>query len=180
MTRTNEADPAPDAAAPKVLTAPAPPVPTGPAPARGSRPAPRAGRTPASTTPAPRVLVVDADRALFGLIQEWLSAEGCVVLAQCGAAPEEAEPFDLVIVDVPYPRDCGVDSISRLSKRHPMTPILALSSTFFARIECCGPVARALGVACVLPTPVSRQALIDAVRRVLPAAAPDAWVNPES
>jgi CheY-like chemotaxis protein len=155
MTRTNEADPALDALAPPARTGPALTAHTGPA--------------PASTTAAPRVLVVDADRALFGLIEEWLQSEGCVVVAQGGADSLEDESFDLVIVDVPYPRDCGVDSISRLSKRHPMTPILALSPTFFARVECCGPVARALGVACVLPTPVSRQALIDAVRRVLPA-----------
>lgn len=135
-------------------------------------------QTPASTTAAPRVLVVDADRALLGLIEEWLNAEGCVVVAQGDADSHEAERFDLVIVDVPFPRDGGVDSVSRLSKRHPMTPILALSSTFFARIECCGPVARALGVACVLPKPVSRQALIDAVRRVLPLAGTDALGNP--
>lgn len=147
MTRTNETGPAPDAPAPTAHSGPA----------------------PASTIPAPRVLVVDADRALFGLIEEWLQSEGCAVVAQGGADRLEDESFDLVIADLPYPRDCGVDSISRLSKRHPMTPILALSSTFFARIECCGPVSRALGVACVLPKPVSRQALIDAVRRALPA-----------
>jgi CheY-like chemotaxis protein len=177
MTRTSEPTPAtgaPPPAAPPTAASPAHPSCAAPR----SNPAPAALSPPASTTPARRVLVVDADRALFGLIREWLSAEGCVVLAPGGAATEPAEAFDLVIVDVPYPRDCGVDSISRLSKRHPMTPILALSSTFFARIECCGPVARALGVACVLPTPVTRQALVDAVRRVLPATGSDRLANP--
>jgi CheY-like chemotaxis protein len=121
-----------------------------------------------SPTPAPRVLVVDADCALFGLLAEWLGAEGCEVVQAAGDDAGAAERFDLVIVDVPFPRQGGVDLTARIMKRHPMTPILAMSSTFFGRIECCGPVARALGVACVLPTPLSRQALVDAARRFLP------------
>jgi CheY-like chemotaxis protein len=119
----------------------------------------------ASPTAAARVLIVDADPALHGLLQEWLSAAGCHVVQFDGEAGSPVEPFDLVIVDVPYPRQGGVDLIARIKKRHPMTPILALSSTFFGRIECCGPVAHALGVACVLPTPLARQVLLDAVRR---------------
>ena len=121
-----------------------------------------------SPTPAPRVLVVDADCALFGLLAMWLGGEGCEVVRAAGDDRGAAERFDLVIVDVPYPRQGGVDLIARITKHHPMTPILAMSSTFFGRIECCGPVARALGVACVLPTPISRQALVDAARRFLP------------
>lgn len=121
-----------------------------------------------SPTPAPRVLVVDADCALFGLLAEWLGAEGCEVIRAAGDDAGAAERFDLVIVDVPFPRQGGVDLIARIAKRHPMTPILAMSPTFFGRIECCGPVALALGVACVLPTPLSRQVLIDLARRFLP------------
>jgi DNA-binding response OmpR family regulator len=113
-----------------------------------------------------RVLVVDADEPLFGLLEAWLSAEGCVVIND-RAGP--ADDVDLVIVDVPFPRQVGVDWIRRIAQRHPMAPILALSSTFIAGIECCGPAARALGVACTLPNPVSRQALSSAVRRLLPS-----------
>ncbi len=122
----------------------------------------------ASPTAAARVLIVDVDCALFGLLAEWLGVEGCEVIRAAGDDAGAAERFDLVIVDVPFPRQGGVDLTARIAKRHPMTPILAMSSTFFGRIECCGPVARALGVACVLPTPLSRQALIDAARRFLP------------
>lgn len=142
MTRTNDAEAEP---APRLNTASSP-----------------------SPTPAPRVLVVDADCALSGLLAEWLDSEGCEVVQAAGDDAVAADRFDLVIVDVPYPRQGAVDLIARITKRHPMTPILAMSSTFFGRIECCGPVARALGVACVLPTPLSRQVLVDAARRFLP------------
>lgn len=115
-------------------------------------------------TRAPVVLVVDADAPLFGLLQAWLSAEGCVVRHERDASPEGV---DLVIVDLPFPRQAGVDSVRLVAQRHPMAPILALSSTFIAGIDCCGPVARALGVACALPNPVSHEALLKSVRRLL-------------
>ena len=113
---------------------------------------------------APRVLVVDADAPLFGLLQAWLHDEGCTVLDEHGGA---ADRVDLVIVDLPFPRQAGVDSVRHIAQRHPMAPILALSSTFIAGIECCGPAARALGVDCTLPNPVSREALLNSVRRLL-------------
>lgn len=118
----------------------------------------------AGPTRAPVVLVVDADAPLFGLLQAWLSTEGCVVLDERDAARERV---DLVIVDLPFPRQAGVDSVRHIAQRHPMAPILALSSTFITGIECCGPVARELGVACALPNPVSREALLSSVRRLL-------------
>lgn len=125
----------------------------------------------ASAAPAPRVLLARVDRALIGLLECWLTAEGCRVIDEPADAPADApvsaEPVDLVIVDVPFPRQGGVDWVRRVASRHPSVPILALSSTFFAGIECYGPVARELGVACVLPKPTSRDALTRAVRRML-------------
>lgn len=120
-------------------------------------------------TPAPmrRVRLVDADSAWRGLLEQWLQAMNCTV------APEpdgESQPpaVDLVIVDVPFPRRGGVDLVRRIATQHPATPILALSTNFFSGIECNGPVARALGVDCVLPKPATREALAAAVRLVLP------------
>lgn len=121
--------------------------------------------------PPRRVLVVEADGPLIGLLQTQLEAEGCLVSAESADAADSGagpgEIADLIVVDLPYPRQGGVDSIRRIATRHPMTPILALSSTFFAGIECWGPVARELGVDCVLPKPASCQALGQAVRRLL-------------
>lgn len=111
----------------------------------------------------PRVLVVDADPALLGLLEEWLTDYGCRV--QGGDGPWH-NGFDLVVVDVPFPRS-GLDALKRVAVQHPGAPILALSSSFFAGIASTGAVAHTLGVAGVLPKPVTRAALIAAVHRVL-------------
>lgn len=111
---------------------------------------------------ASRVLVVDTDPALFGLIAEWLGAEGYSVMPPCGGAMPG--PIDLVIVDVPFPRQGGLDRLKHLAAEYPDTPILALSSTFFAGIESNGAVAHALGAAGVLAKPLTRSTLIAAAR----------------
>jgi DNA-binding response OmpR family regulator len=123
-----------------------------------------------STTdlPAPRrILVIDEDRAVNDLLATWLAAEGHDVVRESADDGDPEGHVDLVVVDVPYPRRRGVDWIRRVAERHPMTPILALSCTLFAGVECGGPVARSLGANCVLPKPVSRQALLQQVQHLL-------------
>lgn len=127
-------------------------------------------RGPTVERAAPRVLLVNVDRALIGLLDTWLAAEGCVVFDEPADSAASVERVDLVVVDVAFPRQGGVDWVRRVAGRHPTAPVLALSSTFFAGIECYGPVARELGVACVLPKPTSREALTQAVRRMLSRA----------
>ena len=106
-----------------------------------------------------RILVVDADPALCGLLEEWLAEEGLRLV--------EHDP-DLVVVDLPRRRHEGVNRISELVARHPGRPLVALSSNFFAGVEANGAVARALGVKAVLPKPLTREALIGALRKLLP------------
>ena len=120
----------------------------------------------ATSTDSPRVLVVDADPALLELLDEWLAAEGCRVVAGAADSPAEAGPFDIVLVDVPFPRQGGPSSLRGVMSAHPGTPIVALSSTFFAGVDSTGAVARRLGVSSVLPKPVDRDALLGAVRRL--------------
>ena len=45
-------------------------------------------------------------------------------------------------------------------------PLIVISSTVFANVGCSGPCAQSLGVSGVLPKPVSREALLAAVRRL--------------
>jgi DNA-binding response OmpR family regulator len=115
-----------------------------------------------------KVCVIDADDDWRRLLEQWLQALGFEVVDDAGDDAAAAPQVDLVIVDLPFPRHGGVDLVKRITRRHPATPIVALSSNFFSRIECCGPLARDLGVDCVLPKPATREAIAAAVRRVLP------------
>jgi len=117
----------------------------------------------------PRILVVDADPALLGLLEAWLSAQGLSVLAEDGGDEPGRNDFDLVVVDVPLPRHRGLIQLKGVAERHPGAPILALSSSFFAGVAGAGLVARALGVAGALAKPLSREALVTAVNRLLDA-----------
>lgn len=113
----------------------------------------------------PRILVVDADPALFGLIEAWLGPEAELVAGSRHAAPPA--DVDLVVVDVPYARQAAADGLRELAARHAGAPLLALSPTLFAGVASEGAVARRLGVAAVLPTPVARESFVAAVRRLL-------------
>ena len=117
---------------------------------------------------APRVLVVDADPALLGLLEEWLAERGCRVFDE-DSVEAGANDFDLAIVDVPFPRQRVLSQLKGVADRHPGVPILALSSTFFAGVAGAGLVARTLGVAGALPKPLARDALVEAVDRLLDA-----------
>ena len=118
------------------------------------------------STDGSRVLVVDADRTTLELIEEWLTADGRRVVADHGDATPAGEPIDLAIVDIPYPRSGDVERLRRLNDAHPGVPILAMSATFFAGVACSGGCASALGVAGVLPKPITQDTLLAAVRRL--------------
>ena len=113
-----------------------------------------------------RVLVADADCALYGLLEEWLAGEGFELSGACAPDEPARDGYDLIVVDVPFPRE-GVEMLRRLGREHPGTPIVALSAAFFPSVEASGALARELGVAAVLPKPVTREALISAASRVL-------------
>jgi CheY-like chemotaxis protein len=116
--------------------------------------------------PAPRVLVVDADPSLRELLEEWLAAHGCRI----ARAPAQGA-VDLIVADVPFPRESGLDAVRRVSGEHPRAPLVLLSSNFFPGIEPGGALARSLGAAAVLAKPVTREALLAAVGMALERAA---------
>src|SRR6185436_5601624 len=51
-----------------------------------------------------RVLVADADCALFGLLEEWFAASGWQLAGVCGPDDATMDGYDLIVVDVPFPR----------------------------------------------------------------------------
>jgi CheY-like chemotaxis protein len=112
---------------------------------------------------ARRVLVVDTDRACVALLDQWLTDAGFEVVHDADAAVS----LDSAIVDLPQPRSGGTQALRRIAQSHPGTPILAVSSAFFPGIEHCTAAPRILGVAAVLAKPMSREALLNQVRRLL-------------
>lgn len=118
-----------------------------------------------AATAARRVVIIAADRALFGLLREWLVDIGYVVVEEDKSGAEGH--FDLAIVDVAFPRHGGAQLIARVAGDYPAVPILALSSCFFGDVECQGQVARSVGVQSVLPKPVARDRLVAAVTSLL-------------
>ena len=110
----------------------------------------------------PCVLIVGADPALFALLSEWLAGAGI------DAQDDPQAHFDLVLVDFAFPREGGCERLRSLEARHEGTPVVVLSSAFFANVDRSGPCAQQLGVAAVLPKPIAREALLDALRPLLP------------
>jgi DNA-binding response OmpR family regulator len=122
----------------------------------------------APRTPSRQVRVIGADQALFDLLSEWLGAMGWIAVAADLRDENSGQAtYDLVIVDIPTPRNGANERLHRIACDHPGTPVLALSAHFFQGVERSGGVARSLGVACVLPKPLSRESLVHAVRTLL-------------
>jgi DNA-binding response OmpR family regulator len=124
--------------------------------------------TSAAEAQRPRALIVDADPALAALLEEWLDEHGWRVTRETGGEAPVANGYDVVVLDVPYARRDGLELVRRVAARHPGTPIVALSASFFAGVDSSASIARSLGAACVLPKPLAREALIAALRRVHP------------
>ena len=125
----------------------------------------------------PCALVIDADADLAGLIEQWLQPEGLQVRTaphpSPGARLELADDLGgalavaLVIVDMPFPSRFHVDALRAQLGPHRHAPILVLSTTVFASVDCCGPAARSLGADGLLPKPTTDDALRRAVHHLI-------------
>ena len=110
------------------------------------------------------VLVLEADPATRSLFGEWLDEEGFRIVDP--SSPDAGAPLSLVVLELPFLREDGLQPLAEAKLRYPGVPILVVSPTVFASVGCCGPCAAALGVAGVLPKPIARATLIEAVHRL--------------
>jgi len=120
--------------------------------------------------PTRRVLVVDDDRDIRELLAHKLSLAGFeVVTVDEGAAAldaVEAEPFDLILLDVAMPGISGID-VCRQLREDPRTadvPIIMLTARTHATFATLGYMA---GADMYLSKPFSPRELVDQVRALL-------------
>jgi DNA-binding response OmpR family regulator len=111
-----------------------------------------------------RILVVEPDDLILGLLERWLAEAGYIVVVETlqrlaqvvgGGKPQ------LVIIDVPDP--LGAEKIIESVREVHASPILLLSARFRRGTGSSTSVARQLGVRNVLPKPFTRDELLSAV-----------------
>jgi hypothetical protein len=129
---------------------------------------------------AQRVLLVGVERALAELLSTWLADDGWSVLQPGDAALAGAGAVDLVIFDVPFPRQGGAQCVRRRGapcRRADRGAVVDLSARHrLPRRGGARPACRLRAA-----NPVSRGVLIGAVRRVLPPSCDGAgrgWIMP--
>lgn len=112
------------------------------------------------------ILVVETDEGIRHLFERWLTDAGYEVrIATSGIAAASAAPFDLIILDVPQPRD----TVSRIRalRLDGRVPVLAVSARFRRGVAASAGIAKRLGVRTVLAKPFAQSELLSAVESAL-------------
>jgi DNA-binding response OmpR family regulator len=116
------------------------------------------------------IVLSEADDLMRGLLQEWLTGAGYCVTAITPGRPPPHVKADLVVVNIGMPRHSGARVADEIRSAYPGTPIIALSARFRADLSTAGTAARTLGVAQIIAKPMTRDALLAAVRTIIPRA----------
>lgn len=124
------------------------------------------------------VMVIDDDADTIALFQRYLDREG--YLLWTAQSSEEAEVLlrrgtpDVILLDVLMPREDGWDILQQLrtSPATVSTPVIICSVLSQPQL------ALSLGASAVLQKPVSREALVLAIRQTLPPADSEATARP--
>jgi DNA-binding response OmpR family regulator len=112
-----------------------------------------------------RILIVEPDDLIGGLLERWLGEAGYTVIIQALRELSDAhiggEIPQLVIADVPSPR--SAEKIIHALRQGYASPILVISARFRRGLGSSTDVARQLGVRRILPKPFTRGELLAAV-----------------
>ena len=122
-----------------------------------------------------RILIIDDDDALRGVIAQNLEFAGHTVLQAAdgrqGVDVFHATPVDLVLTDLVMPGKEGVETIIELHRENPGLPIIAMSGGM-PRSNMYLDIAAKLGARRALAKPFTPQDLIKAINEVLAESAP--------
>lgn len=120
-----------------------------------------------------RILIIDDDSPLRGVIAEALRAIGHEVLqaedGQQGLEIFAIAPVDLIVTDLIMPGQEGIETITKIRRTHPTIPIIAISGSV-AHANIYLDLARKLGASTTLAKPFSVEDLRRAIAGLLPPA----------
>jgi DNA-binding response OmpR family regulator len=114
-----------------------------------------------------RVAVYEEDDLMRALLTEWLRDAGYRVQ---GVEPHSVQPpaeVDLVIASLYMPKHTGAKVVQEIQAAHPGIPVIALSGQFRCGLSSAGLTAQTLGAAQVIAKPLTRDALLGAVRAMI-------------
>jgi len=115
-----------------------------------------------------RILVVDDEDVVRRVIVTWLMRWGHTVVeansADAGLAIMEANPVEILVVDLNMPTHSGLWLIERVRQRWPSTPIIVESGAHDdAKIQ----TAKRHGVIAFVPKPFGREMIYQAIEQAV-------------
>lgn len=122
-----------------------------------------ARRPEAARAPRPRAGLVGLDVGHRSLVAHWLAESGWDV-GEDGSTPARC---DLLVVESPFPRRDLPDAKGIALPAGPGVPVLLVSPTVLPATPPHGALAQELGVAAVLPVPLSRERFLALCARLL-------------
>jgi DNA-binding NtrC family response regulator len=115
------------------------------------------------------IVIYEEDFLTRSLLQEWLSEAGHQVRFGRAHDPQLDYPADVVIAAVYNPKNTGAQWVCAVRAAHPETPIIAISGQFRSGLCAGGATAHSLGARTLIAKPLSRTALLGALRRMIGA-----------
>jgi DNA-binding response OmpR family regulator len=115
------------------------------------------------------IVIYEENDLMRALLREWLSDAGYRVRAGLLCGLQSGGPADLVIVSVYMPKHAGARLVCETQAAHPGTPLIAISGQFRSGLSANGATAQSLGVQQVIAKPLTRAALLEAVRAIIGA-----------
>ncbi len=130
-----------------------------------------------------RILIIDDDELLRQMLRLTLRNFGYEVADAAngreGLTRHRAAPADLVLTDLIMPEQEGLETIQAFRRHHPTVKIIAMSGGGrFSAQDVLG-AARFLGANRTLEKPFSNEALIGAIKELVPEASNDAQSIPQ-
>jgi len=118
-----------------------------------------------------RILVLDDDDIVLGMLLRWLSTAGYEVEGagdgECGLRLLEIKPFDLIVTDIIMPEKEGLETIPEIRRRCKDLPIIAISGGGICGQDLYLEIALKLGADYVFQKPFEREPFLKAVRDCL-------------